>query len=241
MKISKYMPRHVKMEHMLEALRRKALGRDERDGIDAIDRLQAAQIQRQLALAGQFPSIMASRQGWRDVLKVDIADGTAITAAAEALMTSDYTIQAGSANAGSVYMYTLMGRLSTAITTPGTTTFSLRWGGLAGTSICSSGAFAPDPTAAATNLTVSIDWYVLCRTPGSSGTGIGFGRIWWSDFDDASTATIVGNLGMLNAPTSAPATFTMDTTTGKALSPTYTPSVATASYTNHFALLESVN
>lgn len=156
-------------------------------------------------------------------------------------MTSDYTVPANTVQAGSVFAYKLMGRQSSAITTPGTFTFSLRWGGLAGTLIAASGAFAPDPTAAATNLTVIVDWWVVCRTTGSAGTGIGFGMIQWSDYDDATTTTIVGNLNMSVAPPSAPATFTMDTTTGKALSPTYTPSLGTASYTNHFAILESVN
>lgn len=223
----------VLLDDELEKARATALSRDEKDGLDSIER--------HLALAAQRRGIVASRQGWRETLKVDVSDGSAITAAAEALMTSDYTIPAGVCSAGSVFTYTLMGRLSSAITTPGTFTFSLRWGGVAGTLIASSGAFAPDPTAAATNLTVSVDWYVICRTPGATGTGIGFGRIWWSDFDDATVTTITGNLNMMMAPTSAPATFTMDTTTGKALSPTYTPSLGTASYTNHFALLESVN
>jgi len=223
----------VVLDDELEKARSTALSRNEKDGIDAIER--------NLALAAERRGFIASRQGWRETLKVDVSDGAAITAAAEAIMTPDYTIPAGVCSAGSVFQYTLMGRLSSAITTPGTFTFSLRWGGVAGTLIASSGAFAPDPTAAATNLTVSVDWFVICRTPGSAGTGIGFGRIWWNDFDDATATTIIGNLNMMMAPTSAPATFTMDTTTGKALSPTYTPSLGTASYTNHFAMLESVN
>lgn len=232
--VSRYAERHAHLDlnNLLEQRRSLAISSPEREGIDAV--------YRNLQLAGNDP-FRASRQGWRETLKVDVADGSAITAASEALVTSDYTFQAGTIQPGTALMYTTMGRLSSAITTPGTFTFSLRWGGLAGVLIAASGAFAPDPTAAATNLTVSADWYTICRTTGSAGTGIGFGRIWWNDFDDATVATIVGNLGMLHAPASAPATFVMDTTTGKALSPTYTPSLTTASYTNHFALLESIN
>ena len=64
------------------------------------------------------------------------------------------------------------------------------------------------------------------------------------DFDDASATTVIGNLNMSVIPVSAPAAVgSLDTTTAKALSPTFNSSVATSGTqcTNHIALLESLN
>jgi hypothetical protein len=57
----------------------------------------------------------------------------------------------------------------------------------------------------------------------------------------ASAATVVANLGMRMAPTSAPATATIDTTIDKLLSATYQSSVATASCQTHVGILEACN
>ena len=183
----------------------------------------------------------ASGLGWEEVIYTPNADGTAITAAAETILVPDFSIPASYLTVGKVLKYTLMGRQSTAITTPGTITLRLRWGGVAGVSLAASGAFAPDPTAAATNLTWMVEWWVQCRTVGATGTAMCFGRVEWSDYDDASATTIVGNLNMRMAPTSAPAVATIDTTIDKLLSATYTSSVATASAQAHFAILEACN
>jgi hypothetical protein len=63
------------------------------------------------------------------------------------------------------------------------------------------------------------------------------------DYDDATVATLKGNLDMGILPVSAPAAVTIDTTIAKALSPTFQSSVATATtaMTNHIAILESLN
>lgn len=181
-----------------------------------------------------------SSQSWREVLRSMIADGTAITSASETIMVPDFTIPAGYMYPGRTLKYTLFGRQSTVITTPGTITLRLRWGGVGGTALAASGAFAPDPTAAATNLTVGVEWYVVCRAVGSSGSLFAVGTVEWSDYDDATVATIVGNLNMRLAPTATPAAVTVNTDTANALSPTYQSSVATASFTNHIAILEAL-
>jgi hypothetical protein len=137
--------------------------------------------------------------------------------------------------------YTIMGRQSTVITTPGTITHRLRWGGVGGVAMAASGAFAPDPTAAATNLTWMVEYWVQQRTVGATGTSLTIGRVEWSDYDDATVATIVGNLNMRMIPTSAPAVATVDTTIDKLLSATYQSSVTTASVQAHMALLEACN
>lgn len=179
--------------------------------------------------------------GWEEVIYTPNADGTAITSSSETIMVPDFSIPASYFTVGKVLKYTIMGRQSTAITTPGTITLRLRWGGVGGVSLVASGAFAPDPTAAATNLTWMVEFWVQCRTVGATGSAMAFGRIEWSDYDDASAATIVGNLNMRMAPVSAPAVATIDTTIDKLLSATYQSSVATASVQTHFAILEACN
>lgn len=182
-----------------------------------------------------------SMQTWEETLYATIADGTAVTSSSETIMVPDYTLPANYLIPGRTLRYTIWYRQSTAITTPGTITLRLRYGGVGGTLICASGAFAPDSTAAATNLTAMVQYQMTCRSAGSSGTVIGFGFSEWSDYDDASAAALVGNLNMRLIPTSAPATATVNTTTANALSPTYQSSVATASMTAHLAVLESMS
>ena len=183
----------------------------------------------------------ASGLGWEEVIYTPNADGTAITSASETILLPDFSIPASYMTVGKVLKYTIIGRQSTAITTPGTITLRLRWGGVGGVALVASGAFAPDPTAAATNLTWMVEFWVQCRSVGATGSMIAFGRVEWSDYDDASAATVVGNLNMRMAPTSAPAVATTDTTIDKLLSATYQSSVATASVQTHFGLLEACN
>lgn len=183
----------------------------------------------------------ASGLGWEEVIYTPNADGTAITAAANAIIIPDFSIPASYMTVGKILKYTLMGRYSSAITTPGTVIHILKWGGVGGVAQVTSGAFAPDPTAAASNLTWMAEYWLQCRSVGVAGTAMGFGRIEWSDYDDASAATIVGNLNMRMAPVSAPATAVMDTTIDKLLSATATLSVATGSLQTHVGILEAVN
>jgi hypothetical protein len=184
----------------------------------------------------------ASMQAWEETLYAPLADGAAVTAAAEATMVPIFTLPANYLYPGRLMKWTVMGRQSTAITTPGTITLRLAYSatGLGAVVVAASGAFAPDPTAAATNLTFMVEWWGLCRAVGTSGSMMGWGRIEWSDYDDATVATIVGNLNMRMAPASAPAVATIDTTVARALNPTYQPSVATASMTAHAAFLEAL-
>lgn len=176
--------------------------------------------------------------------RVVCADGAQIlNTVTETIMCPDFTFGADALSRGSVLKYTLLFDYSTVITTPGTLTLALRWGGAAGTVLCTSGAFAPDPTAASTAISGMVEYWVTVRTDGTAASMFAMGRVTWNDFDDASAATIVGNLNMMMVPVSAPAAVgSLDTTTAKALSPTAKFSVATATtqLTNHIALLESV-
>ncbi len=200
-----------------------------------------ANLDKAAEVAGPFEP-RGSLQTWEETLYNPLADGTAVTGSSEATIFPIFTFPANYFYPGRAVRWTIMGRQSTAITTPGTITFKLSYSatGLGAVTVFTSGAFAPDPTAAATNLTFMLQCWCVTRTSGTSGTMLGWGRIDWSDFDDASVAALVGNLNMTLAPTSAPATVSVDTTVARALNPTYTSSVATASMTGHAAFLEAI-
>lgn len=186
----------------------------------------------------------ASMQSWEELVYATIADGTQVlNTTTETIMVPDFTLPAGYLYPGRALKYTIIGNVSTVITTPGTVTFALRYGGVGGTALATSGAFAPDPTAASTTVTHMVEWYFVCRAVGTSAASFTVGRIEWNDYDDASATTIVGNLNMRLAPASAPAAVNINTTTANALSPTFKSSVATATtqFTAHIAFLEALS
>lgn len=190
-----------------------------------------------------------SSVGWRDVLtprRVLSADGVQVASStAETVMIPDFTFAADYMEVGDAFKYTLLFSWSSVITGPGTFTFRLRWGGVGGTALATSGAYAPDPTAGSTSVTGMVEYYLVTRSIGSAGSMFAIGRLWpGGDFDDASATTLKGNLDMVMVPASAPAAVgSLDTTTAKALSPTvqFTVSGATTNLTTHVGILESLN
>lgn len=208
-------------------------------------------IQRLLDKAAALPGSSgphASSVGWRDVLtprRVMASDATQVlNTTTETIMVPDYTFAADTLEPGDAFKYTVFFDWSTVITTPGTITLRLRWGGAAGVSLAASGAFAPDPTAASTDIVGMVEWYFICRSVGATGSAYAFGRIdWGGDYDDASATALKGNLDMRLAPVTSAAAVSIDTTTAKALSPTVQFSVATATtqLTGLLAILESLN
>jgi len=192
-------------------------------------------------------AVKASSVGWRDCLtprRVLVADGAQIlNTTTETIMCPDFTFDADYLEHGDLLKYTLFFDWSSVVTTPGTLTLRLRWGGVAGVSLAASGAYAPDTTAAGTTISGWVEFLLVCRATGTSGSIYCMGRKDLQDYDDASAATIVGNLNMNVIPVSAPAVASVDTTIAKALSPTATFSVATATtqLTTHIAVLESLN
>lgn len=190
-------------------------------------------------LGGGLPK--NSMQSWRETLYATVADGTAVTAAAKTILVPDFTLPANYMYQGRVLKYTLFGKMSSAITTPGTFVHSLNWGGSGGIVLAASGAWAPDPTAASTNIAWRVEYDLVCRLVGSgtSGTILTFGQMDLKDYDDASATSLKGNLDMMTFPDAA-AAVGVDTTSAKALSPTVTPSVATGSVTAMLAVLEAL-
>ena len=179
--------------------------------------------------------------GWEEVIYTPVSDGTAITSATETILLPDFSIPAGYMQPGKILKYTVMGRISTAVTTPGTHELRLRWGGVAGVVMAVSGAFIPDVTAAATNLTWMVEWWTQCRTVGATGTSMTWGRIEMPDPNDATVADMVIEYNKRMAPVATPAVATIDTTIDKLLSVTYDHSLSTASCQAHVGILEAAN
>ncbi len=208
--------------------------------MNALDRLPL-NIAENLEKAREPFGPQGSVQSWEEVLYNPLADGTAVTAAAEAIMFPIFTLPANYLYPGRMLKWTVFGRQSSAAVTPGTFTFKLAYSatGLGAVVMATSGAFAPDVTSAGTNLTFMLEWWTQCRSVGTAGTGLSFGRIEWTDYDDLTTSALVANLAMRMAPAATPAVATIDTTVARSLNPTYTPSVATASMTAHMGYLEA--
>ncbi len=186
----------------------------------------------------------ASMQSWEELIYATIADGAQVlNTTTETIMVPDFTLPANYLYPGRALKYTILGDVSTVITTPGTITAALRYGGVAGTALATSGAFAPDPTAASTNQTCMFEFFTVARAAGSSAASFTIGRAVWGDYDDASATTIVGNLNMTMIPATGPAAVNINTTAANALSPTikFSVSTATTQFTAHIALLEALS
>src|SRR5678816_3761021 len=87
-------------------------------------------------------------QEWGELLKpIEYADATALTAAAEGLLFADKTIPGGFFVERRVLTGRCRFRFSNVVTTPGSITFRVRWGGLAGTILGQTSAIALNATA----------------------------------------------------------------------------------------------
>lgn len=176
-----------------------------------------------------------SRQSWPEVIAV-YPQGSTLTAAAEALLVSDVVIPAGYMVPGRVLKISLTGKASNAVTTPGTLTIKVRWGGISGTVLVTSAALTQN-TAAQTDKTWMLDVYVACITVGTSGS-----FLTWGTMRRGNCAVgAVGDITPDMLPADSLAAVTVDTTTEKNLSVTATPSLATASITAMSGVLESMN
>jgi hypothetical protein len=103
-------------------------------------------------------------------------------------------------------------------------------------------ALIPDVTAASTTLCGMVEWYTQCRTVGSFGTQMSWGRIEMPDANDADITNFVIEYNKrMAAGLAIPVVATTDTTIDKLLSSTYANSVGTGSFTAHVGILEACN
>jgi hypothetical protein len=232
----------MKAHDELQMRRDQAISDGERTAIDAIvdDLSRSDTIHTPYGLMRDLSRPRGSMQSWVECLYTVTADGVAVvTPAAATILVPDFTFPANYLYPGRTLRYTLWGRQSTVITTPGTFIWGIKWGGIAGTTLATSTALAPDPTAASTNVPWFTQYYMVCRAVGTSGSMFTFGRLNHSDIDDATVATLKADLDADLFP-AANAAVTIDTTTAKALTPFVTPSVTTGSITCNIAVLEAI-
>jgi hypothetical protein len=192
----------------------------------------------------------ATKQGFNEVLVAAIADGTQIlNSTAEAILFPDYVFAGNDPHMypGATFRITCYYDVTFVATTPGTLTFRLRWGGVAGTVLAASGAYAPDPTGALANRSGWVEFLLTVRSIGAAGSMFAMGRMQMNDFDDASATTLQGNLAMTSfgsAGANTPAVVAaLDTTSAKNLSVTaqFSVNTATTQITGHLMTLECLN
>jgi hypothetical protein len=192
-------------------------------------------LQRAKMLAGPFEPRAAA--GWQVSISRLDGDGTAITGVTtEQLLVPDYTVPGGFIYGGKQLKYVLWGRQSSVITTPGTFTIRLRWGGIAGTAIITSKAQRLRTASAASNAASQIEMLVTFRRGGPAGVAIGMGM--------CALSGASGTAGEATADAvwpDAPAEVTaLDTSTAKAFSPTGQFSLTTGAWTTHMARVEDL-
>lgn len=159
-------------------------------------------------------------QNWQELLDSTVADGTAVTAAAETIVCPDFNIPAFYMVPGRTLRVWATGTVTTVVTTPGTGVWSVRWGGVAGTLLSKSGAqnfSTTAQTADGWNLWVLI----TCRTTGATGTFMSAGELNCFNVLE-STAANLKSAVMGSAGVNSNAQVTVDTTTAKLISITFT-------------------
>ena len=177
-----------------------------------------------------------SQQTWQETIRVLLVDGPTLTATSEALLLPDTSIPADYMVPGRILRATLFGKASNAVTTPGTLTLRVRWGGLAGVILADSGALAQN-IIVQTNKSWWWEMMILCRSNGATGTFLTYGTAQRGN----AAAAAVGDITPDLIPASALAGVTVDTTIVKALSFTAQPSLGTASITCMGFTLEAMN
>jgi hypothetical protein len=163
---------------------------------------------------------------------------TAVTAASKTALTPD-TLMTVPANIFSFVGKRLWchyaGVETNVITTPGTYTFTLNWGGSAGTVLQTTGAIAPSAVVN-TNTLWYADFYIVCRATGGLTTSLTLnchGVVWSPSWLVPTTQAIYG-VNFAPPNTGTPGTALADVaslngTTSQALTLAVTPTVTTGS------------
>jgi hypothetical protein len=192
-----------------------------------------------------------SLQTWQETLTFITADGTALTAAARASLTQG-PAQAGRITLATNFFYvgrmikvTAQGRISCAVTTPGTGRLDLSLGGTANVD---SGAFALNVVAK-----TNVPWWTeIVGTCRSVGNGTSATVFWFGSFTSEALVgsgtglagstghgTVLFTNGGLSGATAVGAGF--DSTASQALDLNWTPSLTTASITLQVFKVEALN
>lgn len=178
-------------------------------------------------------------QIWSQLLpgNIDIANGTTNTTGAEAIIMPDKTIPAFYMVEGRIIRVTCRFKYSNVVTTPGSITFRVRWGGVAGTLLAATSAIALNTTAK-TDLMGRLQCEIVCRARGASGSLLAMGAVDLAEQLAASNnaTAFMGSAG--GASGNTPAAVTATTVVDTLLSITYQSTVATGSMTGMIYLVE---
>lgn len=166
-------------------------------------------------------------QGWQECLDSTVADGTQVSnTVTETIVCPDFSIPAFYMLPQRTIRITAFGLVSNVVTTPGTLTFTIRWGGVAGVILSQSPAIALDTTAR-TNYPWWMQVHIVCRTSGSSGTFMSGGYVLTPDTLSTTSTNLLPQLMTSAGGPAANAAVTVDTTIAKLLSVTAKFSVST--------------
>lgn len=169
-------------------------------------------------------------QAFLEPLDIIDADGTQVSnTTTETIICPDFSIPGFYMTKYKTLYIWAFGVNSNVVTTPGTLTMRVRWGGVAGTVLLATAAQGLDTTAR-TNALWNMEAKIVCRTAGATGTFMS-GGIWAQINVLSSTAAnlLPALMGSAGTPlASGNAAVTVDTTTAKLLSVTAQFSVATS-------------
>lgn len=153
-------------------------------------------------------------------------DGTQVSnSTAETIIVPDYTIPAGYLTVGSTLRGRVRGVCSNVVTTPGTLIYRIRVGTttLSATAVVATRALGLDTTAQ-TNAPFQLDFEIVCRTNGASGTILLSGNAVQFNVLASTAANLLPNL----LPVGTNAAQTCNTTVANILSVSAQFSVATS-------------
>lgn len=184
-------------------------------------------------------------QTWQEVLTQSVTDGPTLTAAARAscIPTANrITLPANYFYIAKVLRFTISGRISCAVTTPGTGRFDICLGSAGTTIVFDTAAFNLN-IVAKTNVPFLFEADLVCRSVGT-GTSTTFfpAAVFQSEAVVGSPVNTAGGNGSLLLPVGAPAVGAgCDNTTTSAVDVFWTQTVATGSLTVHNYRVEALN
>jgi len=187
-----------------------------------------------------------SKQFWVEALAWATADGTPVAnTTTEGLLFPDVVIPGNYMQDGRTLELYAAGRWSNVVTAVPTITFTLRWGGVAGTVLAISPAIVT-PASAVTNAIWELSAQIQTRANGATGSLFTIGKVTMSE-DAAPTFGTVANYGVVammgSAGAATPAAVTVSLIADTALSITADWSAANAAntITGHIYTIKSLN
>lgn len=189
------------------------------------------EIEKRLGISPHSRSPKMSRQFWSELISWATADGASVnTTASETIVMPNITIPANFLQDGRALWIKAQGKHSTLGSGTVTLTFRLRWGGVAGTLICGTGAITQ--VVSLTNAFWSLEIQLQTRSNGSSGTVLANGdvNVYGGTAPTVGSATgAPATAPMTNGGQTAPAAATLDLTADTALALTVQMGASSAS------------